>query len=824
MAAFAPIALVAPNYDELNGYWLKAYSPGTTTPKVIATDSTGDTQLAKAQLDINGFINTVSSQIFIPYINGTYDLWLFPTAAEADANDTINALQLAANAVGDSQAIVSDKRKLTVVVDQTVYALPADVLAVAAVFVSGRMMHETDNAYTVNIGALTLTLSEGLSGDEVLEIWASSIAAPSGSAQGASGSFADAITAAAADLTDAEEFVTLDGVSLGDNFGAVWANTSFVNAGKAGTVEISTASVYDVNGKQFKQVGDVIRLESLGIAYSTAAATVLTNIISLRGNGFNVDVSDRYTLTTFNGQKFTLNNQKEVIIHRGMQDVAPQNTMIAWSMAYNRCHGQNIAFELDIQISSDGIPVCFHDLSVDSLTNGTGVVTNLSLAQLKVLKFTRTIGTAFEDNVTIPTLDEFMAYAVYVGVKVYPEIKAYRTDVDIEIINDVIRKYRYENMTTFTSFKISDFEKLREFNSQSSWAWATPLTPYTQSDLDRMAALGGHGSVWQSFNQWVANPTDIDVFHSYGWDTASYTPDRAELVYDMSQLGLHKFNTDKNLFPVSDMTSISSPRRFNLGQWSEIKTGSGSVVYTANPENAQSVGEIVTCDAGIGDDARVRLPFNVTAGEMYQIQVFACNTVSHADNAQIDIDLPFGQRFDTLNIIGTDYIEYVISCQGDFKETFAAYEGAFVLGSTSTEDSGAKFYRPLIKSSNSLYGSNRVIMQGYLVIASGGVAGTHVLKTDSQQVNIDTILASGNDIDIRPQNETQLLSAAGTFAPFCNITASSDGQATLPLYFEADTLFTTGNLRLSARNMTTGTVVNLNTITSEHRIYIKVEM
>ncbi len=95
--SFAPIALTMPQYDRTlyAGYWLKSYEQGGTTPLNMATDAGGLTTLAKAELDTQGFPLTAGSARFIPFIDGDYDLWLFPTEAEADANDTSNAIQLA---------------------------------------------------------------------------------------------------------------------------------------------------------------------------------------------------------------------------------------------------------------------------------------------------------------------------------------------------------------------------------------------------------------------------------------------------------------------------------------------------------------------------------------------------------------------------------------------------------------------------------------------------------------------------------------------------------------------------------------------------------
>lgn len=95
--AFTPVTGLNPQYDEQDTWWLKFYKPETTTPIAMATSATGETQLAKAQLDVDGFITTDGTQLFIPFVDQSYDAYLFPTEAEADANDTINAKRIAEN-------------------------------------------------------------------------------------------------------------------------------------------------------------------------------------------------------------------------------------------------------------------------------------------------------------------------------------------------------------------------------------------------------------------------------------------------------------------------------------------------------------------------------------------------------------------------------------------------------------------------------------------------------------------------------------------------------------------------------------------------------
>lgn len=93
--SYSPIAFTAPNYRDYGGYWLKAYEPGTTTPKYMSNDAEGTTLSSKYEVNSDGFFVSSGSTILTPYINDSYDLWLFPTETDANNNDTTNAVRIA---------------------------------------------------------------------------------------------------------------------------------------------------------------------------------------------------------------------------------------------------------------------------------------------------------------------------------------------------------------------------------------------------------------------------------------------------------------------------------------------------------------------------------------------------------------------------------------------------------------------------------------------------------------------------------------------------------------------------------------------------------
>jgi glycerophosphoryl diester phosphodiesterase len=71
-----------------------------------------------------------------------------------------------------------------------------------------------------------------------------------------------------------------------------------------------------------------------------------------------------------------------VFAHRGAMAYRPQNTLpsfeFAWELGVD-------GIELDVQCTSDGVPVVFHDDTLDSLTDGTGNIRSKTLEEILAL-------------------------------------------------------------------------------------------------------------------------------------------------------------------------------------------------------------------------------------------------------------------------------------------------------------------------------------------------------------------------------------------------------------------------------------------------------
>jgi len=90
------------------------------------------------------------------------------------------------------------------------------------------------------------------------------------------------------------------------------------------------------------------------------------------------------------------------LAHRGASAYAPENTLAAFRLAAEM--GAD-GLELDAKLSRDGAIVVMHDATVDQTTDGSGRVSDLTLAELKRLDAGSKFGPKFAGE-RIPTLEE----------------------------------------------------------------------------------------------------------------------------------------------------------------------------------------------------------------------------------------------------------------------------------------------------------------------------------------------------------------------------------------------------------------------------------
>lgn len=157
------------------------------------------------------------------------------------------------------------------------------------------------------------------------------------------------------------------------------------------------------------------------------------------------------------------------IPHRGASGHAPEHTLVSYQMGENM-HGDYI--EVDLQMTKDGQLVAMHDDTVDRTTNGTGLVNEMTLAEMKKLD----AGSWFNEQypqyakpeyrgVNVPTLEEvFQTFGknkrYYIETKspeVYP-------GMEIELLR-LVNHYEIDKDTLLVeSFSSDSLKKMKELD------------------------------------------------------------------------------------------------------------------------------------------------------------------------------------------------------------------------------------------------------------------------------------------------------------------------------------------------------------------------
>lgn len=142
-----------------------------------------------------------------------------------------------------------------------------------------------------------------------------------------------------------------------------------------------------------------------------------------------------------------------VMAHQGASGIAPSNTMEAFRMALEQ--GADI-LEVDAHLTADGEVVLSHDETIDRMSNGTGYIREMTLAELRQFDygydFTPDGGKTFPyrgRGVTIPTLED--VFKTWPNVPVNIEIK--QTDPPMEEpLWALIEQYQMHEKVLVVSF------------------------------------------------------------------------------------------------------------------------------------------------------------------------------------------------------------------------------------------------------------------------------------------------------------------------------------------------------------------------------------
>jgi glycerophosphoryl diester phosphodiesterase len=145
--------------------------------------------------------------------------------------------------------------------------------------------------------------------------------------------------------------------------------------------------------------------------------------------------------------------------HRGHSIGSPENTLAA--LTATRDNGGTSA-EIDCMLTADGEIVLMHDHFVDRTTDGSGLVSKTTLAEIRGLDAGSKFGGKFAGE-RVPTLAEAVEHAKKIGLGLVVEIKEF---LDLPRLTDrleeVLEQTAANDAAIFISFDHVVLKKLKE--------------------------------------------------------------------------------------------------------------------------------------------------------------------------------------------------------------------------------------------------------------------------------------------------------------------------------------------------------------------------
>ena len=192
------------------------------------------------------------------------------------------------------------------------------------------------------------------------------------------------------------------------------------------------------------------------------------------------------------------------IAHRGFSSQYPENTLLAFQKALDIGVPH---MEFDLQITADNHLIIMHDRTIDRTTNGSGTVSDLTLAQIKELDAGSHLSSEFSGEKVL-TFEETLDF-LGGRSKMAVELKFEGNDHIPDVLDAIVR-HNLIDQVSISSFDLPKLPEIKRLNSKFSTT--ALLRPETDPNRD-----------------WVGVALDlgVDVFGPRHSDTTKEMVNRA---------------------------------------------------------------------------------------------------------------------------------------------------------------------------------------------------------------------------------------------------------------------------------------------------------
>ncbi len=207
--------------------------------------------------------------------------------------------------------------------------------------------------------------------------------------------------------------------------------------------------------------------------------------------------------------------------HRGASAYAPENTALAFH--YGIMQGAN-GIETDVQMTKDGIPVLFHDNTIERMTNEDGAIGDYTYKQLQSFKVTK-----YGMFDRIMKLEDFFYEFGWRDLTFAIELKGAGTE---ESVAKLIRKYKLESKCVITSFKREYLAKIHELAPELELGFLT-----SKCDDSLMEELRAEGIGEFCPHAASLTPEMVDNWHKNGFRVRAWGVGNSELMRNAVEAG-----------------------------------------------------------------------------------------------------------------------------------------------------------------------------------------------------------------------------------------------------------------------------------------------
>lgn len=217
--------------------------------------------------------------------------------------------------------------------------------------------------------------------------------------------------------------------------------------------------------------------------------------------------------------------------HRGASAYAPENTLPAFALA-RRMGADGV--ELDVQLSKDGVPVVIHDERIDRVSDGTGLVKDYTLAELRQFSFNQKF--PIYGRVTIPTLEE-----------VYELLKDTDLLVNLELKNSI---ELYEGLE----------EKVLELAEEKNIADRIIYSSFNHYSMKKIKQLNPDARIAFLFSNGILDIAEYaNKYHAYAVHPSSKNMEYHDIVKEC-----HDENIRVHVWTVNEQVDFEKMRRLGV--------------------------------------------------------------------------------------------------------------------------------------------------------------------------------------------------------------------------------------------------------------------